>query len=43
MLHDAADAGRRNIEQTRSATDAAGHHDGPDDLDLAERKHERVL
>ncbi|MBB2687031.1 UNVERIFIED_ORG: hypothetical protein GGD47_004655 [Rhizobium etli] len=35
IFHEAAEAGRRNVQQPRSACDAAGHHDGAYDLNLS--------
>ena len=42
MLHDAADAGRGDVEKARGAADAAGDHDGADDFDLPEGEHAEV-
>ena len=39
MLHHPADARRGDVEQARRAAHGSGHHDGPDDLDLAQRQH----
>jgi hypothetical protein len=42
VLHDAADAGRRDVEQARRAANRAGDHDGADHLDLPQGEHLRV-
>ena len=39
MFHHPADARRGDVEQPRGTANAAGDHDGPDDLDLTKRKH----
>src|SRR4249920_1487776 len=40
VFHQAADARRRDVQQSRRATDGTRYHDRTDDFDLAQRKHQ---